>query len=90
MAAVTVNIDDNIYEHATALFAFRGKTVEEAVKEFFERAACDEEPVYTPIPLNAETIRAIEDAENGKNLIGPFDNMDDFWKAMDSEEEADA
>ena len=31
MAAITVNIDDNIYEHAMALFAYRGKTVEEAV-----------------------------------------------------------
>ena len=90
MAAITVNIDDNIYEHAIALFAFRGKTAEEAVKELFERAAYDEEPIYTHLPLDEATIKAIEDAERGENLMGPFDNMEDFWAAMNTEEESDA
>ena len=59
MAAITVNIDDNTYKQALALFAFRGKTAEQAVQELFERAAYDEEPIYTQLPLNEETLAAM-------------------------------
>ncbi len=87
MAVVNVHIDDDIYAHALALFNFRGKTANEMVQELFERAAYDEEPHYEQVPLNAETIKAIEDAEKGIGLLGPFSSMEDFWAAVNSEDD---
>ena len=64
MAAITIHIDDTTYEHASALFAVRGKTPEQAVKELFERAAVDEEPVYTHLPLTSDTLSAMQECED--------------------------
>ena len=90
MAIVNVNIDDDIYAHALEMFSFRGKTVEQAVRELFEHAAYDEELKYEHIPLNEETVKAIEQAEQGIGLVGPFSNMDDFWAAMEQEDDDNA
>lgn len=87
MASVNVNIDDSTYEHALALFAFRGMSAEEAVKELFERAAYDEYPTYNHLKFNAETEQAIKEAEQGINLLGPFNTMKEFWTAMELEDD---
>ena len=34
--------------------------------------------------LNAETIQAIEDAQNGVNMIGPFDTVDELMEALNA------
>lgn len=38
--------------------------------------------LYEEYEPNEETLKAIKDIEEGKNLIGPFNNIDDFMKAL--------
>ena len=33
---------------------------------------------------NAETLEAMEDAENGRDLYGPFDSVKDLMEALDA------
>ncbi|WP_169940144.1 hypothetical protein [Campylobacter sp. RM15925] len=38
--------------------------------------------LYEEYEPNEETLKAIKDIEEGKNLIGPFNNLDDLMKAL--------
>lgn len=38
--------------------------------------------LYEEYEPNEETLKAIKDIEEGKNLIGPFNNIDDLMKAL--------
>ena len=90
MAAITVTIDDTVYEHAKALFAFCGKTAEEAVKELFERAAYDEYPHYEHLEPNTETLAAIQECEDilsGKIHAKAYTDIDEMFSDILSEEE---
>ena len=37
---------------------------------------------------NAETIKILRDSEAGRNVIGPFHNMNDFMKSLLSDDDA--
>lgn len=82
MAAITVNIDDTIYQQALALFAFKGISAEAAVKELFERAAYDEYPRYEQLEPNAETIAAMQECEDildGKIETKSYTDVDEMF-----------
>ena len=38
------------------------------------------------LKLNTETIKAIEDTENGKGLSQEYSNLDEMWKNLEKEE----
>ena len=40
---------------------------------------------FEDIP-NDETLEALEDVRNGRNLIGPFDTVEDLLEALDAED----
>lgn len=83
MAAITVNLDDKIYQQALALFAFKGISAEAAVKELFERAAYDEYPRYEQLEPNAETIAAMQECEdiiNGKVEAKGYTDIDEMFR----------
>ena len=89
MAAITVNIDDATYDHALALFAFLGKTAEEAVQELFEHASYDEKPVYTQLEPNTETIAAMQECEDilsGKTPAKVYSSSEEMFAELDSED----
>ena len=90
MADITVKIDDNTYEHALALFAFRGMSAEAAVKELFERASYDEYPQYVHLEPNAETIAAMQECEDiisGKVYAKAYNSAEEMFADLDSEED---
>ena len=92
MADITVKIDDNTYEHALALFAFRGMSAEAAVKELFERASYDEYPQYVHLEPNAETIAAMQECEDiisGKVYAKTYTDVDEMFRDILSEEDDD-
>lgn len=41
----------------------------------------DDELISMP---NKETLEAIEDAEYGRNMIGPFDSVDELFEELNS------
>lgn len=90
MADITVKIDDNTYEHALALFAFRGMSAEAAVKELFERASYDEYPQYVHLEPNAETVAAMQECEDiisGKVYAKTYNSAEEMFADLDSEDD---
>ena len=92
MAAITINIDDNTYEQALALFAFRGQTAEQAVQELFERASSDEYARYEHIEPNAETLAAMQECEDiltGKKQARGYTDVDEMFRDILAEADDD-
>ena len=51
------------------------------VLAYVQGIAADEEDMP-----NAETVQAIEDVRNRRNLIGPFDTVDSLMEALNAED----
>ena len=52
------------------------------IKAFNKRFPFDPSNVFA---LSSDTLRAIDDASNGKNLIGPFDSVDAMMASLEDE-----
>ena len=65
---------------AVRLMELLPKADQEFACAFLRRMAF---PFESELP-NAETIQAIADAQNGVNMIGPFDTVDDLMEALNA------
>lgn len=54
------------------------------IKAFNKRGGFPFDPSNV-FALNSDTLRAIDDASNGKNLIGPFDSVDAMMASLEDE-----
>ena len=82
MPTITTNIDRATYEQAAALFAFRGKTVEDAIIELIQHAAYDEEPHYKQIIPNDMTQKAMQECEDilsGRVQVKAYTDVDEMF-----------
>ncbi|MCR5151082.1 MAG: type II toxin-antitoxin system RelB/DinJ family antitoxin [Clostridiales bacterium] len=75
---INIRIDDNLKKDAENLFNYLGLTMSSAITMFL-RSAVNNDGI--PFELkrhvpNTETLAAIEDVKNGRNLHGPFDSID--------------
>lgn len=75
---LNIRIDDELKKEAEDLFRYLGLTMSSAITMFL-RSAVNNDGI--PFELkrhepNAETIAAMEDAKNDRNLHGPFDSID--------------
>ena len=90
MAAITLKVDDKVYENAKALYAFLGTDLESELIELIERAASDEYPRYEHIEPNEETIAAMQECEdilNGSIDVRGYTDIDEMFREILSEEE---
>ena len=83
---INVRVDENLKKDADQLFSDLGLTMSTAITMFLKSAISN-----NGIPFeikrkepNAETIAAIEDALNGKNLIGPFNSVDELMEDLNA------
>lgn len=83
---INVRIDENLKKDADQLFSDLGLTMSTAITMFLKSAISN-----NGIPFeikrkepNAETIAAMEDALNGKNLIGPFNSVDKLMEDLNA------
>lgn len=84
MATIQVRIDDNTKEAADSLFASLGLDTSTAVRIFLIKAL---EHKGIPFAVShraptAQLLTALEDSRLRRNLIGPFDNVDETMKAL--------
>jgi DNA-damage-inducible protein J len=78
---IRARVDAELKAQAEAVLAELGLNASEAIRLFYKQVALRKGlPFDVTIP-NAATRRALQDADEGKNLIR-YDSFDDFAKAM--------
>ena len=55
--------------------------------EFVESLISALDAIDDPNPYSEELIAAMEDVRNGVNLLGPFKTMEEYWAALNDDEE---
>ncbi len=84
MATLQIRIDDNLKKNSDTLFAGLGLDTPTAVRIFLSAA---QEYNGFPFPIkhrtpSAESLEAIDDARNHRNLFGPFQTAEEAVAAM--------
>lgn len=90
MASVNINVrvDENLKKSAENLFDELGLNMSTAINVFLKQAVR-----INGIPFemklerpNAETIEAIDDVINGRNLMGPFNSVEEMMEVLNAED----
>ena len=84
-AVVRARIDENIKEEAAAVLAAMGLTVSDAFRLLLTRVAKEKALPFEPLVPNEETIQAMQEARQGKNLKS-FNSVDDLMADLNSED----
>ena len=83
---VTIRIDENLKKQADSLFADLGFSFTTAINTFLRQAVREQQipfQISRNVP-NAVTLAAMEDAENGENMYGPFESISDLMEALNA------
>lgn len=83
---ITVRMDTELKKQAEALFSELGLSMSAALTVFVKQAVYEHGipfEIRREVP-NAETLEAINDIENGKNIRGPFNSIDEFWEDLNA------
>ena len=89
MASVNVNfrVDENVKREAEFLFDDLGISMTTAMNMFLRACLrCNGLPLDLYLKPNEETLQAIEDVNNGKNLLGPFYSVDELMEALNEDD----
>lgn len=84
----TFRIDEDVKKDAEALFAEMGMSLSTAFNIFLRQSIRERQIPFriTAGEPNEETYAAIADAENGRDLHGPFASVSDLMEALDAED----
>ena len=83
---VTLRVDDELKKQADALFAELGLNLTTAFNIFLRQSVREQQlpfQVSKNVP-NAVTLAAMDEAENGDQLYGPFDTVTDLMEALNA------
>ena len=83
---VTFRVDEEIKKQADALFGDLGMSLSTAFNIFLRQSVREQGlpfVVSRHVP-NAVTLEAMEAAENGEDLYGPFDTAADLMEALNA------
>jgi DNA-damage-inducible protein J len=83
---INIRIEPDVKQRIENLFSQFGITVSDAVNIFFHQSLMQGGlPFQMQIPeYNAETLAAIEDVNNNRNMSPVFDNMDDLMRSLNA------
>lgn len=83
---LTLRIDPELKMQASELFNALGMDLSTATGIFFRQALrCHGLPFEVKLDEpNEISIKAIEDANNDRNMSGPFDSVSDLMEALDA------
>lgn len=87
-ANINVRVDETLKKSAETLFEEIGMNMSTAINIFLKQAVREngipfQLKLETP---NIETIKAIEDVENGCNLKGPFNSVAELMEDLNAED----
>ena len=88
MATINVNVDGKIKEQAKETLDYLGTNFTNVINMLLRQIILTGSiPFEIKVPkLNAETIKAIEDVQKGKNLSKGYTNLEQMWEDLDNEE----
>ena len=85
MSTITIRVDGELKERASALFSDLGMDMTTACTLFLKKAvAVDGIPFSVSRTPNKETQKAILDAMEEKNLEGPYKTIEELKAALDA------
>jgi len=84
-SVVRARIDESIKEEAATVLATMGLTVSDAFRMMMTRIAREKELPFEPLVPNKETLNAMREARQGKNLKS-FNTVDDLMADLNSED----
>ena len=86
MANVNIRMDDNTKRQFDAFCSEVGLSVSAAFNLFAKRVVKEQRipfDITTEIP-NAKTLAAMDAAETGRDVYGPYDTVDDLMEALNA------
>jgi DNA-damage-inducible protein J len=86
---IQVRVDNEMKAAAESLFGSLGFDISSAVRMFLSAAIAYKGLPFEVRQYNAETIQALEDTMNGRNLYGPFDTVDEMMASLVAEDPDD-
>lgn len=75
MTTLAIQLDDTLAAHLTRFAADQQITLEELARRSLSSYTC---------AYNEETLAAIEDVENQRNLVGPFHSVDELMRDLNA------
>jgi DNA-damage-inducible protein J len=83
---VTIRVDEDIKKQADALFDELGMSLSTAFNIFLRQSVREQGlpfPVTRHVP-NALTLAAMDAAEKGEDVYGPFDSVEELMEALNA------
>lgn len=80
---VTMRMEKEMKEEADALFADMGLSLNAACRMFLKRAVLEQRIPFDVRRVDRKTLQAISDAEQGKDLSGSFDSVDELMEDLE-------
>ncbi len=84
--STSISIDSEVKAQAQELFSEFGMDLSTAVNIFLKQAIYERSipfAIRREIP-NEVTLKAMDDAENGEEMIGPFDTIAEMMEALNA------
>ena len=83
---VTLRIDEDLKKQADSLFAELGFSLTTAFNIFLRQAVREQQIPFqiTKNVPNAVTLAAMDEAEKGENLYGPYDSVSALMEALNA------
>ncbi len=85
---LNVRVDENLKKSAEELFNELGMNMSTAINIYLKQAVRKQAIPFelkTDVP-NDETLAAIRDVREGKNLLGPFNTVEELMEALNAED----
>lgn len=88
MATINVNVDEKVKEQAKETLEYLGTNFTNVINMLLRQIILTESiPFEVKIPrLNAETKKAMEEAEKGIGLSKGYTNLEEMWKDLEKED----
>ena len=83
---VTLRVDDELKKQAEALFSELGMSMTTAFNVFLRQSVREQQIpfIITKNTDNAVTLAAMDAAEKGEDMHGPYDSVDDLMEALNA------
>ena len=83
---VTFRVDEDVKKQADALFADLGMSLSTAFNIFLRQSLREQQLPFTVSrnTLNTVTLAALESAEKGEDLRGPYDTVNELMEALNA------
>lgn len=84
--STSISIDADVKAKAQDLFADFGMDLSTAINVFLKQAIYEKSipfAIRRELP-NEVTLKAMDDAESGNNMYGPFDSVEKMMEALDA------